>query len=776
MIEKQFDNPPGTRKKFPPMHRGARMWIAAAALLLLALTGAPRAFAQAPDSQPELPTLDLRAGADAPAVAPYVRYTKDLGDIAGRPPTEVLAAATRPLTGRAVHFGPPGKRTALALRVRNASAEPGSWILTTGRGSLSHFRLYEVDGARLHLLVDGADPGEARANLRTYQAFSTELVLAPGQEKTVVIDFLSENSTYMPLRIETYGSFFEDRRANIAMVSGVVLGVAVLVFLNLVFFSITGYREFIWLALAEAFFALNTIHAEGYFTIFFLPDNPLLGVAIEDAIKCAFAVTMGQFARTFVRTAETFPRRDAILRVLVGAGLAVIVLQVALPFYDPVTRNVLHIGTWAIAVGVALFLPFVGFAAMRRLGRQFWPLLVGWGSLALFIVYAAIASMGLFTWLPVNWHLAGPVGLFESIMVTLALGLNLKKIQADKQAADANYARSMAERLEISERAARLAEEKAFALATVNSQNALLHASGHDSRQVILALNSAIEVLRRGDDAGSNRELTDLLQSSADYLNEIASTTISGAAIVGSESGFLALSAFGGRALVEPLTMMFKGPFAGKRLTLSAEIDDGVTIVSDRPMLMRALANLLSNSYHYTQAGGARIALHAEGGQAIVTIADTGVGMTDDLVRQLRDDSVPRSTADEAGQGTGSGFRSARRLVERLGGKLEIAASSASGTEMRVTLPCAYPAATPCSVEELGAAMPGWRLLDFDRREAFEAAAAQPRTGLRLAAATYDDTTVTRGRLGETVDMMLVKPLCREMREHPAFAEQSEQV
>src|SRR3546814_5798599 len=91
----------------------------------------------------------------------------------------------------------------------------------------------------------------------------------------------------------------------------------------------------------------------------------------------------------------------------------------------------LHIGGWLIVVAIAWFLPFVGFAAMRRFGRQLWPLFVGWASLALFIVYAAIASMGLFAWLPINWHLAGPVGLFESIMVTLALGLNLKKIRAD---------------------------------------------------------------------------------------------------------------------------------------------------------------------------------------------------------------------------------------------------------------------------------------------------------------------------------------------------------
>src|SRR3546814_8399763 len=85
---------------------------------------------------------------------------------------------------------------------------------------------------------------------------------------------------------------------------------------------------------------------------------------------------------------------------------------------------------------------------MKQLGFQLWPLFVGWASLALFIIYAAIASMGIFKWLPVNWHLAGPVGLFESVMVTIALGLNLRKIQRDKIVADWKYAQSLTERSE----------------------------------------------------------------------------------------------------------------------------------------------------------------------------------------------------------------------------------------------------------------------------------------------------------------------------------------
>ena len=725
-----------------------------------------------------LPVLELHAHEDAPNLAPFIRFAKRPGDIRAPQLDAILRGPLQQVEGSTIHFGPPGTRTVVLLQVRNASDEQGSWILTTGRGSLKHFRLYEANGERLALVVDGTDPQAARQNLGTYQAFSSELVLGPRQTTLVAIEFISENSTYMPLKINSYGTFFKERRANISMVSGVVVGALTLLLLNFLFFSITGFREFLWLAVAEAFFALNTVHSEGYITIFFLYDKPLTGLAVEDFIKCGFAASMAQFCRSFVDTPTHFPRRDMVLKALIWFALAIMLFQPGLAYYPPELRFLLHIATWLVAVAVALFLPFVGYAAMKQLGVQLWPLFVGWASLALFIVYAAIASMGIFAWLPINWHLAGPVGLFESVMVTIALGLNLKKIQRDKLVADWKYAQSLTERLEISERATRLAEEKAFALETVNSQNALLHASGHDSRQVILALNSAVEVLKRQKRADADDELVEMLESSADYLNEIVSTTISGANIAASDTGFLALSSFRAEALVEPLSMMFKTPFAGKRLTLEVRIPDKATIISDRPLLMRALANLLSNSYKYTHSGGASLSLEIEEGCAIITVRDSGGGMPAELVAALNDGTMNRIRADESDEGSGSGFGSAQRIISTLRGSLKIVASSAAGTEIRIALPAAFSSITPVSADALQAELDGWTLLDFDDRTAFEAGLDAAASGPTIAL-TYDDTTVTRGRLSQLVTMMAVKPACREMALHPllgAVSARSEQV
>lgn len=725
----------------------------------------------------EPPVLELRAGEDAPSLVPFIRFTQQTEGEATPRPDQLLEKPLESVEGPTIHFGPPGTPTLVLLKVRNAAAQQGSWILTTGRGSLTQFRLYEAVAGRFDLLVDGNDPQAARQNLGTYQAFSAELLLDSQQEKLILIEFLSENSTYMPLKINSYGTFFKERRVNIAMVSGVVVGALTLLLLNFLFFSITGFRAFLWLAVAEGFFVLSTIHAEGYFTIFFLYDKPLTAVAVEDFIKCGFAGAMAQFGRSFVRTSTFFPRRDVALKLLIFTALVVMLLQLGLAIYSPEIRFLVHLAAWLVAISVALFLPFIGFAAMRQFGFQLWPLFVGWATLAGFIVYASIGSMGIIPWLPVNWHLVGPFGLFEVFMVTLALGLNLKKIQRDKIAADANYARALSERLAITERAKQLAEEHSFALATVSSQNALIHASGHDSSQVILALNSAIDVLKRKDEPDVDGDLIDMLQSSSDYLNEIVSTTISGANIAAGHSDFVTLSSFRAQALVEPLSMMFKAPFATKKLSLKVRVDGEIMLISDRPLLMRALANLLSNSYKYTSAGGVDVALTLDDGRAVISIRDTGGGMSDDFVAALNGDTMTRIRADESIWGTGSGFGSAKRIIETLHGSLEILSSSPTGTTIRIILPAAFAAVTAISAEELQAGLGEWTVVDFDQRADFEASltAAEARKEHFLAL-TYDDTTVTRGRLSELVAMVAIKPPCRELLRHPLLLNRSQQV
>src|SRR3546814_9538535 len=70
------------------------------------------------------------------------------------------------------------------------------------------------------------------------------------------------------------------------------------------------------------------------------------------------------------------------------------------------------------------------------------------------------------------------------------------------------------------------------------------------------------------------------------------------------------------------------------------------------------------------------------------------------LVAALNGGTTQRIRADEKDQGTGSGFGSARRIIETLRGSLKIVASSAAVTEIRVVLPAAFASVTPVRSEE----------------------------------------------------------------------------
>ena len=109
-----------------------------------------------------LPVIELRAGQDGPDVAPFIRFAKLPGGSELPELVPLLDGPLERIEGSTIHFGTPGTKTVVLLRLRNVGTEQGSWILTTGRGSLRQFRMFEAGRNRLDMLVDGTDAQNAR--------------------------------------------------------------------------------------------------------------------------------------------------------------------------------------------------------------------------------------------------------------------------------------------------------------------------------------------------------------------------------------------------------------------------------------------------------------------------------------------------------------------------------------------------------------------------------------------------------------------------------------
>jgi signal transduction histidine kinase len=135
-------------------------------------------------------------------------------------------------------------------------------------------------------------------------------------------------------------------------------------------------------------------------------------------------------------------------------------------------------------------------------------------------------------------------------------------------------------------------------------------------------------------------------------------------------------------ATIEPLAR-------AKNLDLVVELaaDDPI-LRSDADKLLQVLLNLLSNAVKFTERG--EIRLTAELGPTVleIEVRDTGIGLDEEHRRRIFDPfwQVERPINRRAG-GTGLGLTISRRLIDLLGGEIEVESEQGKGSTFRVRVP-----------------------------------------------------------------------------------------
>ncbi|WP_162935749.1 sensor histidine kinase [Tsuneonella amylolytica] len=717
----------------------AGMW-----LLLLASTPA---LSAAP------PAVVLTPGLSAPDLRPAIRYRLvAAGEQAGIPSLEGLRAVEY----RSTQFGRSGEEVVGTFRLANASDEPGSWILTTGRGLVNDFSLYRsIDGGPLERIFTNRDSEALGRSLADYQAIAVPVDLGPGQSATYVFRLRDNISLWMPFAVRETGAFQRERRLNVALVAGIVGGSVMLILINALVFAGTGRREFLWLSAAELAFAFNTLYAEGYTTILWLYRWPLFAELFGEYTRSAFGLLMVQFGRSFLRTRTTHPRLDILLRGLIGLGFAVMVaatLHIAAGVFPLMA---VHQFGWLYLLATSFAMLWLGILGLRR-GPIFIPLFAAWTSMAIYIGYMTLAISGAFPGLPVRWHWVGPVGLFECVMASITLVLHLRALQTERLQAERRASAALLEKLALSEEAARLADDRARALLDVRARDRTIEATAHDTRHVLHALNSAVHFGRGARNAGT-ADLLALLEASARHLEDILASSVSSG---GAERRFLALAVCDPARTVRGLGEIYAPIAERAELALEVRAAAPAAALIDEALFGRVVSNLVNNALKFTPAGRVEVDCDCDEGLLRIRVRDTGTGMAADQLCWLNDNAGHSGDADP-GIGLGTGWRAIREIVSLMHGTYFIE-SGPTGTEVTVLFP--NPVAdgtTPAAITDLAALAPDVAFVDFERR-------ADPVTGLRAIVMVADDARAqTRIASAALSEVLLVRPLCREMLDHP---------
>lgn len=127
---------------------------------------------------------------------------------------------------------------------------------------------------------------------------------------------------------------------------------------------------------------------------------------------------------------------------------------------------------------------------------------------------------------------------------------------------------------------------------------------------------------------------------------------------------------------------------AGRGITIRLPGEPEVTMAADRGELQMILNNLLSNAVKYNRDGGSvEVRIERQGDTVRLTVADTGIGMTDDERSQLFHEFV-RIRNDKTREilGSGLGLSIVQKLAALYEGSVTVDSRPDAGSTFTVTL------------------------------------------------------------------------------------------
>jgi len=125
-------------------------------------------------------------------------------------------------------------------------------------------------------------------------------------------------------------------------------------------------------------------------------------------------------------------------------------------------------------------------------------------------------------------------------------------------------------------------------------------------------------------------------------------------------------------------------------LSLQSQVDK---VRSPGNLVVQMLLNLVTNGLKYNSKAKREIAIEVtkSAGSYIFTVKDNGDGMKEGEIDSAFELFENNDRTDRSGKkGTGIGLPMVRKLVDRLGGKLNISSRVGEGTTVHFSLPTTY--------------------------------------------------------------------------------------
>jgi len=221
--------------------------------------------------------------------------------------------------------------------------------------------------------------------------------------------------------------------------------------------------------------------------------------------------------------------------------------------------------------------------------------------------------------------------------------------------------------------------------ALIASRKKAVYTITHELRTPLTAITGYTELLRKECNSGNNGQYIQNIQQSSDRMRDMLNTLLDFFRLDnGKEQPKLSPCCIS--TIAHTLEMEFMPVAMNKGLSLTVENGSDAVILTDKERIIQIGNNLLSNAIKFTEKGGVSLTTDYTDGVLIITVEDTGTGMTED--EQLRVfGAFERLSNAVAKDGFGLGLAIVHNIVTMLHGKIRLDSAKGKGSRFTVEIP-----------------------------------------------------------------------------------------
>lgn len=210
----------------------------------------------------------------------------------------------------------------------------------------------------------------------------------------------------------------------------------------------------------------------------------------------------------------------------------------------------------------------------------------------------------------------------------------------------------------------------------------------HELRNPLTAILGHTDLLLERDDLPADvaRQLQ-VIGHAGERMERLVTSVLDGS--LNTEGPFAPVDV---RAVVEASLVAFSPTAAAAQVVLTFALDPVADVWGDGFRLRQAFDNVVGNAVKYTTRGGTvHVTVNSpEGVEVLITVADSGIGMSDGDRDRMLEHGFRSDAARSSGiAGSGIGMAVVAEVVRQHGGTLDVTSALGRGTTVAIALPLA---------------------------------------------------------------------------------------